>query len=136
MEITKGNNAATTRIFIIGDNAYPLSDSVLVPLARLQFLAKTIAVSNRSDIRVAVANLQTSLVVDFVNMKKVIKTCMMLHNFCTDERTKNKTHVRTYIRSILNTITYPKPGVTSPTIPMTRPPCVLMLKVAFFVKSS
>ncbi|POM78399.1 Hypothetical protein PHPALM_4072 [Phytophthora palmivora] len=89
--------------YIIGDNAYPLSDSVLVPFNKLEIKGKAFSDYNfylsQLWIRIEMAFgllvnkwlvFKRPHVVDFVNVKKVIKTCMKLHNFCIDERIKNQ----------------------------------------------
>lgn len=89
--------------YIIGDNAYPLSDSLLVPFSKLELKSKAHSDYNfyLSQLRIRIEMafgllvnkwqiFKRPLVVDFVNVKKVIKTCMKLHNFCIDERTKTQ----------------------------------------------
>eukprot|EP00644_Phytophthora_capsici_P018845 jgi/Phyca11/133160/e_gw1.342.3.1 len=89
--------------YIIGDNAYPLSNSLLVPFNKLEIKSRAHSDYNfyLSQLRIRVETafgllvnkwqiFKRPLVVDFVNVKKVIKTCMKLHNFCIDERTKNQ----------------------------------------------
>ncbi|KAE9350284.1 hypothetical protein PF008_g6521 [Phytophthora fragariae] len=89
--------------YIIGENAYPLSESLLVPFNKLEIKGKAYSDYNfylsQLWIRIEMAFgllvnkwqiLKRPLVVDFVNVKKVIKTCMKLHNFCIHERTKTQ----------------------------------------------
>ncbi|KAE8977487.1 hypothetical protein PR003_g23271 [Phytophthora rubi] len=89
--------------YIIGDNAYPLSDSLLVPFNKLELKTKAHSDYNfyLSQLRIRIEMafgllvnkwqiFKRPLVVDFVNMKKVIKTYMKLHNFCIDERMKTE----------------------------------------------
>ncbi|ETN18137.1 hypothetical protein PPTG_03832 [Phytophthora nicotianae INRA-310] len=88
---------------VVGDNAYPLSDSLLVPFNKLELKSRKHSdfnfYLNQLRIRIEMAFgllvnkwgiFKRSLVVDFVNVKKVIKTCMKLPNFCIDERIKNE----------------------------------------------
>ncbi|ETP06338.1 hypothetical protein F441_17252, partial [Phytophthora nicotianae CJ01A1] len=89
--------------YLVGDNAYPLSDSLLVPFNKLELKSRKHSdfnfYLNQLRIRIEMAFgllvnkwgiFKRSLVVDFVNVKKVIKTCMKLHNICIDERIKNE----------------------------------------------
>ncbi|ETP34447.1 hypothetical protein F442_17237 [Phytophthora nicotianae P10297] len=89
--------------YLVGDNAYPLSDSLLVPFNKLELKSRKHSdfnfYLNQLRIRIEMAFgllvnkwgiFKRSLVVDFVNVKKVIKTCMKLPNFCIDERIKNE----------------------------------------------
>ncbi|RLN94523.1 hypothetical protein BBJ28_00021220 [Nothophytophthora sp. Chile5] len=73
--------------YIVGDNAYPLSDSLLVSFTKLELKNKA-----HSDYNFYLSQLlfKRPLVVDFVNVCEVIKTCMKLHNFCINERLKDK----------------------------------------------
>ncbi|OWZ09955.1 hypothetical protein PHMEG_00017266 [Phytophthora megakarya] len=84
--------------YIIGDNAYPLSNCLLVPFAKSEIRGKAYSDCNfylsQQRIRIEMAFglliFKRPLEVDFMNVKKVIKTCMKLHNFCIDERTKTQ----------------------------------------------
>eukprot|EP00644_Phytophthora_capsici_P006828 jgi/Phyca11/103818/e_gw1.8.402.1 len=90
--------------YCVGDNAYPLSDSLLVPYNKLE--CKTIQDSDfnfyLSQLRIRIEMsfgllvnkwqiFKRPLVVDFKNVGKVIKTCMKLHNYCINERLQSKT---------------------------------------------
>eukprot|EP00644_Phytophthora_capsici_P006369 jgi/Phyca11/127013/e_gw1.66.187.1 len=85
--------------YCVGDNAYPLSDSLLVPYNKLE--CKTIQDSDfnfyLSQLRIRIEMsfgllvnkwqiFKRPLVVDFKNVGKVIKTCVKLHNYCINER--------------------------------------------------
>ncbi|OWY94961.1 LOW QUALITY PROTEIN: hypothetical protein PHMEG_00035170 [Phytophthora megakarya] len=89
--------------YLVGDNAYPLSSSLLVPFNKLEIKSRKHSDYNfylsqlRIRIEMAFSLLvnkwqifQRPLVVDFVNIGKVIKTCMKLHNFCIGERLTNQ----------------------------------------------
>ncbi|OWY93084.1 hypothetical protein PHMEG_00037649 [Phytophthora megakarya] len=87
--------------YIVGDNAYPLSSSLLVPYNKLEIKSRkhsdyTFYLS-QLRIRIEMASgllvnkwqiFRRPLVVDFVNVGKVIKTCMKLHKYCIDEPLK------------------------------------------------
>ncbi|OWY99621.1 hypothetical protein PHMEG_00029349 [Phytophthora megakarya] len=87
-------------LFIIEDNAYPLSNSLLVPFNKLEIKSKAHSDYNFPKFSIV-------LVVDFVNVKKVIKTCMKLHKLCIYERTKNQNAARPLLLLIT---AYPKAG--------------------------
>ncbi|RLN46981.1 hypothetical protein BBJ28_00010038 [Nothophytophthora sp. Chile5] len=89
--------------YIVGDNAYPLSDSLLVPFTKLELKNKAHSDYNfyLSQLRIRIEMafgllvnkwqiFKRPLVVDFVNGRKVIKACMKLHNFCINEQLKDK----------------------------------------------
>ncbi|KAE9037698.1 hypothetical protein PR003_g11774 [Phytophthora rubi] len=89
--------------YIVGDNAYPLSDSLLVPFTKLKLKCKAHSDYNfyLSQLRIRIEMVlgllvnvwqisMRPLVVDFVNVRKVIKTCTKIHNFCINERLKDK----------------------------------------------
>ncbi|KAE8997919.1 hypothetical protein PF011_g15270 [Phytophthora fragariae] len=89
--------------YIVGDNAYPLSNSQLVPFTKLELKSKAHSDYNfylgqlRIRIEMAFGLLvnkwqifKRPLVVDFVKVRKVVKTCMKIHNFCINERLKDK----------------------------------------------
>ncbi|KUF83284.1 Far upstream element-binding protein 3 [Phytophthora nicotianae] len=84
--------------YCVGDNAYPLSDSLLVPYNKVELKKKQDSDFNfyLSQLRIRIEMafgllvnkwqiFKKPLVVDFKNVSKVIKTCMKLHNFCTNE---------------------------------------------------
>ncbi|OWY97854.1 LOW QUALITY PROTEIN: hypothetical protein PHMEG_00031513 [Phytophthora megakarya] len=87
--------------YIVSDNAYPLSSSLLVPYNKLEIKSRKHSDYNfyLSQLRIRIEMafgllvnkwqiFRRPLVVDFVNVGKVIKTCMKLHNYCIDERLK------------------------------------------------
>eukprot|EP00644_Phytophthora_capsici_P018297 jgi/Phyca11/131116/e_gw1.101.26.1 len=88
--------------YIVGDNAYPLSDSLLVPFTKLELKGKVYSDFNffLSQLRIRIEMsfgllvnkwqiFLRPLAVDFQNLGKVIKTCMKLHNFCINEQLKS-----------------------------------------------
>jgi hypothetical protein len=89
--------------YVIGDNAYPLSNSLLVPFTKLDLKTKAHSDYNfyLSQLRIRIEMafgllvnkwqiFKRPFVVDFVSVRKVIKTCLKLHNFCINERLKDK----------------------------------------------
>ncbi|KAE9163401.1 hypothetical protein PF004_g30152 [Phytophthora fragariae] len=95
--------------YCIGDNAYPLSDSLLVPYNKLELKSKKHSDFNfyLSQLRIRIEMsfglpvnkwqiFKKPLVVDFTNVSRVIKTCMKLHNFCIDERVQYKNAIMSH----------------------------------------
>ncbi|OWZ13060.1 hypothetical protein PHMEG_00013686 [Phytophthora megakarya] len=85
--------------YVIADNAYPLSSSVLAPFTKPEIKSSEYSDYNlyqsqlRIRIEMAVGLLvnkwqlfKRPLSVDYCNSGLVIKTCMKLHNYCIDER--------------------------------------------------
>lgn len=85
--------------YIIGDNAYILAPSMLVPFTKPEIKSPEHSAYNfyLSQLRIRIEMafgllvnkwriFQRALVVDYVHTGLVIKTCMKLHNYCIDDR--------------------------------------------------
>eukprot|EP00644_Phytophthora_capsici_P018797 jgi/Phyca11/132225/e_gw1.143.13.1 len=85
--------------FVIGDNAYTLAPSMLVPFTKPEIKSPEHSDYNfyLSQLRIRIEMafgllvnkwriFQRALVVDYVHTGLVIKTCMKLHNYCVDDR--------------------------------------------------
>lgn len=85
--------------YVIGDNAYPLSSSVLVPFTKPEIKTRDYSDYNFyiSQLRIRIEMsfgllvnkwqiFKRPLAVDYVHAGLVIKTCMKLHNYCINER--------------------------------------------------
>ncbi|KAE8999706.1 hypothetical protein PF005_g15471 [Phytophthora fragariae] len=94
--------ALPSGFYCVADNAYPLSDSLLVPHNKLEIKSKKHSDFNfyLSQLRIRIEMafgllvnkwqiFKRALVVDFKNVGEVIKTCMKIHNYCINERIIN-----------------------------------------------